>query len=151
MSLDVYLKTKELQIKKGSSGIFIRENGQTIEITQSDWYARFPDKTPLIFTEEEKETTTVYTDNITHNLVTMAKEAGIYYHLWRPDEIDIKTAKELIPALKEGLHKLKIDPERYKKLNPENGWGSYEGLVKFVENYLNACYEYQEAEVIVCR
>jgi len=51
----------------------------------------------------------------------------------------------------QGLHNLKIEPERYKKFNPENGWGSYDGLVKFVENYLNACYEYPDADVEVSR
>jgi hypothetical protein len=39
--------------------------------------------------------TCVYDANITHNLGAMAKAAGIYMHLWRPDEIGIKTASEL--------------------------------------------------------
>ena len=42
MSLDVYLITKESQIKKASSGIFVRENGQTKEITQEEWNAKNP-------------------------------------------------------------------------------------------------------------
>ena len=29
----------------------------------------------------------VFSANITHNLGAMAKEAGIYMHLWRPDEL----------------------------------------------------------------
>jgi hypothetical protein len=57
----------------------------------------------------------------------------------------------LIEPLRQGLHNLKSEPERYKKFNPENGWGSYDGLVKFVENYLNACYEYPDADVEVSR
>jgi hypothetical protein len=81
----------------------------------------------------------------------MAEAAGIYEHLWRPDEIKITKAKELIEPLRQGLHNLKSEPERYKKFNPENGWGSYDGLVKFVENYLNACYEYPDADVEVSR
>ena len=151
MSLDVYLTVKEPIIKKASSGIFVRENGQTIEITQEEWNVRNPGREPIKFEQEEIETNEVYSANITHNLNRMASEAGIYEHLWRPDEIKITKAKELVEPLREGLHKLKSEPEKYKKFNPENGWGSYDGLVKFVDNYLNACYEYPEAEVNVSR
>ena len=151
MSLDVYLITKEPQIKKASSGIFVRENGQTREITQEEWNVRNPNREPVKFEQEEVETNEVYWANITHNLDKMAEAAGIYEHLWRPDEIKITKAKELIEPLRQGLHNLKSEPERYKKFNPENGWGSYDGLVKFVENYLNACYEYPDADVEVSR
>lgn len=151
MSLDVYLTTKEPQIKKASSGIFVRENGQTKEITQEEWNAKYPGEIPVKFEQEETETNEVYSANITHNLNIMAREAGVYEHLWRPDEITISKARELIEPLREGLHKLKLEPEKYKKFNPKNGWGSYDGLVKFVENYLNACYEYPEADVRASR
>ena len=151
MSLDVYLITKEPQIKKASSRIFVRENGQTKEITQEEWNAKNPNSEPVKFEQGENEINEVYSANITHNLNNMAGEAGIYEHLWRPDEIKITKAKELIEPLRQGLHNLKSDPERYKKFNPENGWGSYDGLVKFVENYLNACYEYPDADVEVSR
>ena len=100
------------------------------------------------YTEDNEQ---VYWGNITHNLSKMAEEAGIYEHLWRPDEIKITKAKELIEPLRQGLHNLKSEPERYKKFNPENGWGTYDGLVKFVENYLNACYEYPDAVIEVSR
>lgn len=151
MSLDVYLITKEAQIKKASSGIFVRENGQTKEITQEEWNSKHPDREPVKFEQEETETNEVYSANITHNLNTMAMAAGIYEYLWRPDEINITKAKELIEPLRQGLHNLKIEPERYKKLNPENGWGSYDGFVKFVSNYLDACYEYPDSDVGVSR
>ena len=71
--------------------------------------------------------------------------------MWRPDEIKITKAKELIEPLRQGLHNLKSEPESYMKFNPENGWGSYDGLVEFVESYLNACYEYPDADVEVSR
>lgn len=91
--------------------------------------------------------TTVFSSNITHNVNTMAQEAGIYQHLWRPEEIGIKHAEELITPLEAGLNLLRSDPERFRKFNPENGWGSYEGLVGFVEDYLAACREHPDAEV----
>lgn len=95
--------------------------------------------------------TTVYDRNITHNLNRMAEEAGIYKPLWRPDEIEITHAKQLIEPLRTGLERLKADPDRFRKLNPANGWGSYEGLVEFVEEYLHACEEHPDAEVSVSR
>jgi hypothetical protein len=40
-----------------------------------------------------------------------------------------------------------MTPDGYRKHNPENGWGTYEILVKFVEDYLDACYAYQDAVI----
>jgi hypothetical protein len=93
----------------------------------------------------------VFWKNITHNLNEMAEEAGIYEHLWRPDEIGITKAKQLIEPLKAGLETLKADPERFKRFNPSNGWGDYEGLVEFVESYIQACSDHPDADVEVSR
>lgn len=91
----------------------------------------------------------VYDRNITHNLGKMADKAGIYECLWRPEEIGIKYAKDLITPLTEGLKKLKENPEYFKQFNSPNGWGMYEHLVPFVERYLEACVENPDAEVEV--
>ena len=93
----------------------------------------------------------VYESNITHNLNKMAMEAGIYEALWRPEEIGITHAEQLIEPLTEGLAKLKADPDHYQKFNSPNGWGMYEHFVPFVEDYLNACKENPDAEVNVSR
>lgn len=93
----------------------------------------------------------VYSDNITHNLNKMAKEAGIYDCLWRPLENGYTEAGQLIELLEEGLKKLQSNPEYYKRFNPENGWGSYEILVEFVQKYLEACEKYPDAEIYVSR
>lgn len=95
--------------------------------------------------------TQVYERNITHNLGKMAVAAGIYTHLWRPDEIGIKTAGELIEPLAAGLARLVAEPDKFKEFNPGNGWGDYEGLVGFVTEYLAACQEHHDAEVSVSR
>lgn len=93
----------------------------------------------------------VFEYNITHNLGKMADAAGIYKHLWRPEEIGITRAAQLIGPLTAGLHALKSDPARFEAMNPENGWGSYAGLVTFVEKYLAACIENPECDVDVSR
>lgn len=93
----------------------------------------------------------VFSANITHNLNAMAGAAGIYKHLWRPEEIGVTKAGELIQPLRDGLSRLRADPDKFAQFNPENGWGSYDGLVEFVSNYLAACEESPEADVRVWR
>jgi hypothetical protein len=95
--------------------------------------------------------TEVYSRNITHNLNKMAMEAGIYEALWRPEEIGIVRADQLIEPLTVGLEKLKADPERFKEFNATNGWGMYDNLIDFVEDYLQACKENPDAAVRACR
>ena len=95
--------------------------------------------------------TEVYSANITHNLNSMADEAGIHKHLWHPEDIGVAKAGELIAPLEQGLTLLKSDPERFKKFNPANGWGDYYGLIDFVEKYLEACKESPDATIAVSR
>jgi hypothetical protein len=95
--------------------------------------------------------TDVYSANITHNLNSMAEAAGIYKALWRPDELGIVRASQLIPLLEKGLVMLVKDRKYLETFNPPNGWGSYESLVQFVERYLEACWENPEATVEVSR
>ena len=94
---------------------------------------------------------TIYDANITHNLGAMASEAGIYRHLWRPEELGIVKAAQLIEPLRAGLALLTADPERFKKHNAPNGWGLYKDFVPFVERYLAACEENPDADVRVSR
>jgi hypothetical protein len=81
----------------------------------------------------------------------MAKEAGIYMHLWRPDEIEVTLARQMIGPLDFVVGLLKSDPERFKKFNPKNSWGTYQGFVDFVEKYLAACQKWPSALVEVSR
>lgn len=99
----------------------------------------------------ELEGEIVYGANITHNLTEMADKAKIYKALWRPEEINITRAKQLIRPLEAGLKKLKGNPAKFEKMNPDNGWGSYDGLVRFVEDYLKACKEYPGATIEISR
>ncbi len=137
MSLDVSLYNGESQ--SSGSGIFIREDGSTREITRAEWDEKFPNSEPIVV---ESESAYVYSANITHNLGRMANAAGIYQALWSPEEIGITTAEQLIQPLTDGLALLKSDPESFRAFNPKNGWGDYEGLIQFVEGYLEACKQY---------
>lgn len=118
-----------------------------------------------------EDTEQVYWANITHNLNTMAGEAGIYEALWRPHRLkegynisendhqaewkfekeNTTLAKDIIPLLEKGLSDLKTRPEYFEKFNSPNGWGMYEHFVPFVEKYLEACKEYPDAIIEVSR
>lgn len=123
----------------------------------------------------------VFSANITHNLNAMAAAAGIYEALWRPEEMlapeaakilhdaervrghhsvealairaELPTAKasDLITPLREGLQKLRADPDHYRTFEPENKWGTYDVFVPWIERYLAACEEHPTAIVEVCR
>ena len=93
----------------------------------------------------------VFSYNITHNLGEMAREAGIYEYLWRPEEIGITEAHELIGPLKAGLEWLTANSDVFKKFNPANGWGDYSVLVEFVGQYIEACEMNPHATVCVDR
>jgi hypothetical protein len=104
-----------------------------------------------------------YTSNVTHNLTKMASHAGLYNALWRPyryaqgyvpsdDEYDFETeqtiyARDIIHALEHGLEMLLEYPEHFMQYQPSNGWGSYEGLIGFTYEYLEACKNYPDSMI----
>ena len=99
----------------------------------------------------KKKRIELFETNITHNLSEMAEEAGIYLHLWKPEVLGIREARNLITPLTEGLRKLKEFPDHFKKFDIPNDWGTYKHFVPFVERYLEACKEYPKALIEVDR
>jgi hypothetical protein len=102
--------------------------------------------------------TVVFEYNISHNLNEIADAVSLYEALWHPEMLHITTARQLIKPLEEGLSKLLVEQEHFELLaeqghfeqfNPENGWGSYESLVSFVKQYIEACKKNPDAEVWV--
>lgn len=107
--------------------------------------------------------------NLTHNLGAMAKAAGVYEALWRPylltnpptfanydeereyEEATTVRAIDLIPYLTEGLLNLLSNSSEFSKLNPSNGWGSYEVLVQQLCKYIAVCHEHPTLIVKPCR
>lgn len=151
MSLDVYLNSDSTKVEPLRWAIFLREDGQQKEISLDEWNARFAEKGPPVLCRVGGESRELYSRNITHNLGKMAGAAGIYDCMWRPDEHSITHAKQLIEPLTLGLKRLRSDPDHFKVHNPLNGWGTYEGLVAFVADYLDACERHPEATVYACR
>ena len=147
MSLDIYLKVTE-PISITRTGIFVRRNGKTEELSYDEAVSLYPD---CEINEYIGETDIVFHGNITHNLGKMAKHVGVYNHLWKPDDVGVIYANELIFPLRKGIHQMKINPDKYKEFNPDNGWGTYENLLELMENYLNKCYEYPDSIIQISR
>lgn len=147
MSLDVYLELPgEPDFHEAGGRIFIRREGRQVEITREEWNELYPEREPatLVAAMDRNQ---VYSANITHNMTTMAEECGLYDPLWRPDENGLTHARQLIEPIAAGLDLLRSDRARFEEFNPANGWGSYEGLVEFAEDYLSACEQWPDAEV----
>lgn len=81
----------------------------------------------------------IHSQNITHNLGGMAREAGIYELLWRPEGVPVINAGQLVAPLEKAITDMKADSERFKKHNASNGWGMYENFLPWLERLLEAC------------
>ncbi len=135
MSLDIYFKKR---------GIDYDEINKKINEISSNINKL---KDQLNDLEDQYEEGKISCHNITHNLHTMANEAGVYEVLWHPERLEINSAKDMITILENGIKTLEMNPEKYKIYNPDNGWGKYEDLVNFAKSVLNDCYQYPDAIV----
>jgi hypothetical protein len=83
--------------------------------------------------------TTVVDKNITHNLGRMWVEAGIHDVLYNSEG---KTAQSVLPILHKGLRLMIAEPERFKKFDPPNGWGTYKHALPWLSDLINEFEEY---------
>jgi len=93
----------------------------------------------------------VWERNITHNLNKMAKKAKLYKVMWKPEKLGVDTAEKAIPYLEKGLKKLKRKKDKLLKYQPENGWGTYDDLLQFVEDYLNNCRQHPDSQIYITK
>lgn len=96
--------------------------------------------------------TTHYYKNYTSNVYPMyslafdrVKEGlqSVLDSAWTPitdfkEAINCKDRNITLPVLQSMILDMKAHPEIYKPLNPENGWGNYEGAVEFFEEALKS-------------
>lgn len=154
MSLDLTLTTRKPIIRKGT-GVFIREKGETRELqTIEEVRAHFPDSDISGIEVREYETNAIFDENITHNLGRMAENIygdnySLYTLLWRPEEKGFtKVNKCYIENISECLAYMLIHRKELEQYNPENGWGNYEGLLRFVTKLAYALSEWDGEEEI---
>jgi len=103
---------------------------------------------------------TVWWENITHNLGTMAKNVpvsrentSLYNLLWKPGEAGFsKVTGEYISLVKEGLEYLRNHELELSEFNPANHWGSYSGLLDFTRSlvfFLQNIKDYDKSNYII--
>ena len=82
-----------------------------------------------------KRTIEIFDRNITYNLSKM-------YYKCIPGgfkALDGMSCKEALPILQKAINDLIENQEEYEKLNPENGWGTYDGLLQAIKDMRNCC------------
>jgi len=102
----------------------------------------------LDFYLQKRMMTTIYERNITHNLGIMWSEAGIYNDLYVSDG---KKAKDIIKNLVAGQKRMLNNPDKYKALEPENKWGTYEDALIFLKDVIKNCEENPDAIIRISR
>ena len=95
-----------------------------------------------------KAETEVAEKNITHNLSAMWLEAGIYKELY---ESEGKKAEEILPLLESGLALMLEEPERFKKFDSPNGWGTYKNAVPWLSELIVEFKKYPDGIIEVSR
>ena len=79
----------------------------------------------------------IYEANITYNLAPMYyqcidKENGL-------KKLDNMKCKDALKIIQNGINDMLNNAEAYRKLNPKNGWGSYEGLLAKLQEMRTCC------------
>lgn len=138
-----------------SLDIYFFKNGFDIQKSRTDIDASYTKlqaiKEELEQLEGDYKEAMLSNPSVTHNLNNMAKAVGLYEVLWRPEEIGISIASQMITPLENGIKELTANPEKYKVFNPPNGWGDYNIFVDFCKSVLHDCREYPDATIEVGR
>lgn len=79
----------------------------------------------------------IYETNITYNLAPM-------YYKAIDKNLGLKklkgmTCKQALPIIDNAIKNMVENKKEYEKLNPSNGWGTYEGLLGTFREIRNVC------------
>ena len=81
-------------------------------------------------------------DGHTYNLTPMWRKAvGIE----TTSDFDGQRASDLAPRLMLGLVDAWSKPAEYRELDPQNGWGDYDGFVKILARFTSLCLQHPKA------
>lgn len=142
MGLDIYIKFKT-------------PRSENYFLSHPYTYDRLSEADLSNYTKE-----TEWSSNITHNLVEMAShipvtygktQTTLYKVVWRPEELGITTTTQVYRPLLEGIGYMIRNRLDLLQYNPENGWGDYNGFLKFLLNYKQAIEDYPECEIEASR
>ena len=92
-----------------------------------------------------KREVSIYETNITYNLSDM-------YYKCVDKELGLKifegmTCEKALPILEKAIEDLIQNKEEYEKLNPKNGWGSYDLLLRTFKKMLKCCEENLDGKI----
>ena len=73
-------------------------------------------------------------ENMTSNVACMWREAGCDLK-----ELRDTVARDAIKPLCDAINRMLADPDKYKAMEPANGWGTYEGCVNYLKAIHDAC------------
>lgn len=90
-----------------------------------------------------RDAESIWSRDPTYNLRPMWEAAGVPFG----EGVEGKRVVEILPDLHRALRALLDEPERFRAMNPSNGWGSYDGLVEVVRSALEAAERYPNARV----
>ncbi len=147
MSLDVSLYELSYPEERDSGKILVYQDGRPLFLTEEEWEFAYPGEALPPTAQNYPSLHEVFEANITHNLIGMAKEAGLYGAVWRPEENGFTRAEQLILPLEEGLQRLREDPERFKAFDLTIGGSKYKDFVPWIERYLQACKSYPQTRI----
>ncbi|MEO3856157.1 hypothetical protein [Acrocarpospora sp. B8E8] len=56
---------------------------------------------------------------------------------------------EAAGPLADGVKRMEADPEKYRAMNPSNGWGDYEGALNYLRAVAEACAAHPKCRIVV--
>lgn len=86
----------------------------------------------------------VFWQNYTSNCAPMWEAAGVDL-----PALTGTSAADAIPCLRDAVAAMEADPERFRAMNPENGWGRYESALEFLRSIRDACVENPDGRIRV--
>lgn len=84
--------------------------------------------------------------NITHNLIDMWKESGLYEALYLKEGA---RADEVLPMLRAGLQTLLEDEAHFVQYDASNKWGTYKQAVPWLDRVIESWERHPEGVVQV--
>jgi hypothetical protein len=121
-----------------SADIWLEIDGEQITVTDG-YDEAMRDLVPMRYAGE----VTATTFNLTYNLSRMLREAGM--PLWR-DMLGMRAPEA--GGIWHRVHDTLVEfPDRFRAMNPPNGWGTYEDAVNVIGALARACDLYPDAKV----
>ena len=142
MSLDFTIRRKE-PVTTLHTGIWVRQNGQNVELSLEEAQERWPDQKIELY---EEKSDVYWHGNITHNLGKMAEHVDtvhtdytLYDLLWRPGEYNLsEVTRPYRYLISNALMYMLLHKKELEAYNPTNKWGDYNTLLSFVQNLATA-------------